>query len=58
MATRGLSLGVSDQSAPHAEPSDPQMDRAKKEFRIAQIRLEIARLNFEKKQLRLELAKP
>jgi hypothetical protein len=39
-------------------PSDPKLDRAAKEFRIAEIRMEIAKLNYEKSQLRAELAKP
>lgn len=39
-----------------AEPVDPKMERAQKEFRIAEIRMEIAKLNYEKSQLRADLA--
>lgn len=41
--------------APDAPP-DPKMERAQKEFRIAEIRMEIAKLTYEKTQLRSELA--
>lgn len=54
----GLHALESSAAAIPAELLDPEMDRARKEFRIAEIRLEIAKLNFEKQQLRAALAKP
>lgn len=45
------------ESATVTLPLDPAMARATKEFRIAEIRMEIAKLTFEKSQLRAEIAR-
>lgn len=50
----GLEAGGPSAAIP-AELLDPAMARAKKEFRIAEIRMEIAKLNYEKSQLRADL---
>lgn len=54
----GLHALESTGATAEAGAASPEMERANKEFRIAEIRLEIAKLNFEKQQLRASLARP